>query len=80
MKATEEDIGPRAQRIVASSVALDVLRSSSVLETCCRSAGIDATIEVSACLHTNGIRSNAIALHGMIDDLDRLAIIVSKYI
>ena len=47
----------RAQRIAASSVALDVLRSSSVLNAFFRSAD-----QVPGCLHANGIRSNAIAL------------------
>jgi hypothetical protein len=52
----EREIALRAQRNVASSVALDVLRSSSVLKTFCQSADILANIEISAWRHTNGVR------------------------
>jgi hypothetical protein len=48
--------------MTASSVALDVLRSTSVLSACSRPAANHAAIEKPGCLHTNGIRSNAIAL------------------
>jgi hypothetical protein len=58
----KEEIALRAQRCAASSVALDVLRSSSVLNAFFRSADIHATIEAPGCLHANGIRSNAIRL------------------
>ena len=60
----------RAQRIAASSVALDVLRSSSVLRTFFRSTNIHATIELPSCLHATGIRSNAIALPGHTTSVD----------
>lgn len=49
--------------MTASSVALDVLRSSSVLNTFFRSSADNhASVEIPS-LHADGIRSNAIALN-----------------
>ena len=61
----KEEIALRAQRSAASSVALDVLRSSSVLNAFFRSAGIHATNEVPGCLHANGIRRGRVPRSGV---------------